>query len=85
MDIKYIFVPYEGIFETNIFLKGIFDAIIFLKGIFYANILCAEGGKKNVSSARYPFQIYELYFSINIDFVSDVNFEIEGDETKVRK
>jgi len=45
MDNKYIFVPYEGIFETNIFLKGIFDANIFLKGIFYANI-CAKGEKK---------------------------------------
>jgi len=46
MDNKYIFVPYEGIFETNIFLKEIFDANTFLKGIFYANILCAEGEKK---------------------------------------
>jgi len=36
MDNKYIFVPYERILDTNIFLKGIFDA----------NILCAEGEKK---------------------------------------
>jgi len=36
MDNKYIFVPYEGRFDANIFLKGIFDA----------NIFCAEGGKK---------------------------------------
>jgi len=41
MDNKYIFVPYEGRFDTNIFLKGIFDA----------NIFCAEGKEKgNVSS-----------------------------------
>jgi len=38
MDNKYIFVPYEGIFDANIFLKRIFDA----------NIFCAEEG--NVSS-----------------------------------
>jgi len=51
MDHKYIFVPYEGIFYTNIFLNEIFNANIFLKGIFDANILCAEGEKKrNVSS-----------------------------------
>jgi len=44
MDNKYIFVPYEGRFDTNIFLKGIFDA----------NIFCAEGKEKgNVSSAWY--------------------------------
>jgi len=36
MDHKYIFVPYEGIFDTDIFLKGIFDA----------NIFCVEGGKR---------------------------------------
>jgi len=41
MDSKYIFVPYEGRFDANIFLKGIFDA----------NILCVEGEKENVSSA----------------------------------
>jgi len=36
MDNKYIFEPYEGRFNANIFLKRIFDA----------NILCVEGGKK---------------------------------------
>jgi len=36
---KYIFVPYEGRFDSNIFLKG----------IFYVNIFCAEGGKKILS------------------------------------
>jgi hypothetical protein len=42
IDHKYIFVTYEGIFDTNIFLKGTFDA----------NIFCAEGiYKRNVSSA----------------------------------
>jgi len=38
MDSKYIFVPYEGRFDANIFLTGIFDA----------NIFYAEGGKKEM-------------------------------------
>ena len=29
MDNKYIFLPYEGRFNANIFLKGIFDVNIF--------------------------------------------------------
>jgi len=48
--INIFFVRYEGIFETNIFLKGIFDANIFLKGIFYTNIPCAEAEKKRIFS-----------------------------------
>jgi len=76
MDNKYFFLPYEGRFDTNIFLKGIFDA----------NLFCAKGGKKrNVSSAWYPFQSYELYFSINTDLVSDVNLEREMSRERVEK
>ena len=60
MDKKYILLPYEARFDANIFLKRIFNA----------NIFCAEGNKGNVSSVLYPFQIYELYFPINIDVVS---------------
>jgi len=36
MDNKYVFVPYEGRIDANIFLQGIFNASIF----------CAEGEKK---------------------------------------
>ena len=31
--------------------------------------------KRNVSSAWYPFQIYELYFSININLISYERWE----------
>jgi len=37
---------------------------------------------RNVSSVWYSFQIYELYFSINIHCIN-VNLEIEGAETRV--
>jgi len=43
--------------------------------IFDADILSLKKEKKkkkgNVSSMWYSFQSYELYFSINIDFVSE--------------
>ena len=47
-------------------------------------IYCAleEEKKRNVSSTWYLFQIYELYFSINIDLVSNVNLEREGAKNK---
>ena len=41
------------------------------EGKFDANILSLKEKKINVSSACYPFQIYELYFSININLVSN--------------
>jgi len=42
MDNKYIFVPYEGRFNANIFLQGIFNA----------NIYCAEGEKNETYLQR---------------------------------
>jgi len=52
MDNKYIFVPYEGRFDLNIFWKEIL--------YFWCKYSFTEGEKKkkNVSSAWYPFQIY---------------------------
>jgi len=54
MDNKYIFVPYEGRFDANIFLKGIFDA----------NIFCAEGGKKKKKETYLQRDIHSKFMSL---------------------
>jgi len=58
MDNKYIFVSYERRFDANIF---------YLMQIFFH---WRRGKKKRIFSVIF-FQIYELYFSININLVSD--------------